>query len=804
VPCQAAASIPSSLTMNWTTTLTTLLDKVRGGGLPHAETEFRAQLQAVGALEPALAASTDGELKRRGERLRAQAGGAGHRDQLVVPAVALVREAAKRVLGQRMHDTQVLAAIALSMDRVVQLATGEGKTLAGVAPAWLSSLEGRGVHVLTFNDYLAARDAEWMGPVHAFLGAGVGSVAQEDGRERRRRAWACDITYATAKQAGFDYLRDQRVLDAGDRVHRPLHHAIVDEADSLMVDEARVPLVLAGGATAHPVDPIRMATLVRGLSADVDYAVDENGRNVALTPEGAERAERELSLARLYDGENRDIHAALNVALHAQALLQRDVDYVVRDGIIEVVDEFTGRVVADRRWPDGLHPALEAKEALEVRPEGEVLAAIPLQQFLPLYSRLSGMTATAVPASEEFSVFYGLRTSVVSAHRPCVRRDEDDLVFTDLVSKRRAVIEDVRGRHELGRPVLVGTASIAESESLAAELEVSGIPCRVLNAKNDEAEARIIAEAGRKGAVTISTNMAGRGTDIRLGGSSETECDEVVALGGLHVIGTNKHESRRIDEQLRGRAGRQGDPGSSRFYVSLEDDLVQRYGIAELIEELLIDQGPGQVTSTLVAQEIARAQRIVEGQNFDIRRTLWRYTGMLEQQRSRMGGRREAVLLGEQTAGEVFERLCPRHRAGLLEVVGLEKLALVERRVVLLELDRAWRRHLERIDDIREGIHLHQLTGQDSWGGLFAMRKTPFGVFHESAIAAFSETWQDVERSMVATYESLEPVDGELDLSRPDLKGPESTWTYVVNDTPFESAVIRMARGYQRRRRGPA
>ncbi len=770
------------------------LDHLRGGTVDYANRELRSTLERVNVLEPAMERSSDRDLRRRGEELRRQAGSGVSLDSILAEGIALVREAGRRAVGLRLHDVQVLAAVALHRGKIAELATGEGKTLAAVAPAWLGSLTGLGVHLLTFNDYLARRDAAWMGPIYEFLGATVDRIQEGMTDERRRRAYACDVTYATAKQVGFDYLRDQLALEKGVRVHRPFHHAILDEADSLLIDEARVPLVLAGGGAPLLVDPRRLVSVVRSLERDRDYEMDDYARNVFLTERGARRAERELGISNLYDASRRELQTALNLALHAGFLLRRDVDYIVRDGLIEVVDEFTGRVVPDRRWPDGLHPALEAKEGLRVRPEGVVLASIPLQHLFRLYPRLSGMTATAVPAAEELRAFYGLDVAVIPPHRPCIRRDEPDVVFTDRASKHEAIVREVARMRAAGRPVLVGTASIAESERLAAELDAAGIPGHVLNAKNDEEEARIIAEAGRKGAVTISTNMAGRGTDIRLGGSSGKERDEVAASGGLHVIGTNKHESRRIDDQLLGRAGRQGDPGSSCFFVSLEDDLVERYGIAEAISPLLEGRATGRVEVPGVVAEVERAQRIVEGQNFEIRQTLWKYSAMVEEQRRILATLRERAFT-DPAALELFARRCPERHGLILDRFGVEMAASVERRVLLVEIDRAWSGHLARLADVRENIHIHSLANLDWFGGIWGMRKTPLDVFHEMAIQAFDETCSRLEEQAVATFESLEITGEGVDMERDDLKGPQSTWTYLVSDTPFESTIIRIYRG---------
>jgi preprotein translocase subunit SecA len=762
--------------------ITRFLDRLRGSTVEHSLRHLRSRIRAIDAQAQDLEREGDRELRARGDALRDRVLSGATVDGVAAEGIALVREVGRRVLGLRLYESQVMAAIGLHDGKVVELATGEGKTLAAVAPAWLSSLNGRGVHLLTFNDYLARRDAAWMGPIYEFLGTRVGCVQEASSREERRNAYACDVTYGTAKQAGFDYLRDGMAFEVGDRVHRPFHHAIVDEADSLMIDEARVPLVLAGGAAPPIVDPRRVVAFARGLERGRDYEIDENARNVSLTDDGITRAERELGIANLLDATQRSLHTAVNLALHAEVLLHRDVDYIVRDGRIEVVDEFTGRVVADRRWPDGLHPALEAKEGLAIGPEGAILASIPLQHFFQLYPRLSGMTATAVSAAEELHAIYGVEVLVIPPHKPCNRRDEPDAAFPDRAAKHRAIVGAVAETHRSGRPVLVGTATVEESETLLSLLQGAGISSRVLNAKNDEEEARIIGEAGRQGAVTISTNMAGRGTDIRLGGSSEERRGHVVALGGLFVVGANRHESSRIDNQLRGRAGRQGDPGGSRFFVSLEDDLIRRYGLEDSMGE------------------IDHAQRVVEGQNADIRRTLWTYTSLVEQQRRILAELREAVLSGG-AGSELLERCSPARHAELVRMLGSEATAQLERRVVLVELDRAWSAHLARLADARENIHMHYFAGLDWFGGIWGLRKTPVDVFHEMAVEAFDETRAQLEIAAAATYDALPVDEGGVQLEREELRGPASTWTYIVNDTPFEGTIIRLDRLFARKPR---
>ena len=534
----------------------------------------------------------------------------------------------------RPFDVQVLAGVAMHQGKLAQMNTGEGKTLAAVFPAYLNALTGKGVHIHTFNDYLARRDASWMGPIYNYLGLQASCIQEGMSPEERKKAYAADVTYTTAKEAGFDTLRDQLCYTVEGLVHRDFNFAVVDEADSILIDEARVPLVIAGSTTRPKADLEQLTQMVKSFKEGIDYETDEGKRNIFLTDGGHQRIERILGCGSLHAPENLDLLTRVNQALHAEFLIHRDVDYIVREGKVKIVDEFTGRVVKDRHWPDGLQAAVEAKEKIQQGAGGSILGSITLQHFLALYPKICGMTATAQPAAGEFFRFYGLKVVVIPPHRDCIRIDHPDLIFTHKASKHRALVAEIESNYNQQRPVLVGTASVEESEELVLELKKAGISFQVLNAKNDELEAEIISNAGSPGAVTISTNMAGRGTDIKLGGDREQERDKVVALGGLYVIGTNRHESLRIDNQLRGRAGRQGDPGSSRFFISLEDNLIERYGIKHLFpKKYRTLQQNAPIESPVVSREIVRGQRIIEGQNFDIRKTLWNYSILIEKHR---------------------------------------------------------------------------------------------------------------------------------------------------------------------------
>ena len=724
---------------------------------------------------------SDADLAARFERARRLASEDPQLDALLPEVFAVVSDVCGRVLAMRPFDVQVMAAMALHEGKLAQLATGEGKTLVAVLAVALNAIAGRGVHVFTANDYLARRDAEWMGPVYRFLGLRAGFVTQGMTAGERRRAYAADVTYVTAKEAGFDYLRDHTALSPDQVVQRPYHCVIVDEADFILVDEARVPLVIAAAAAMPDVDHRAIAALVRRLVPDADYRTDDYARTVTLTEQGYRHAEQLLDGVALHEPENNLLLSAVHVALHAEVLLQRDRDYIVRAGRVELVDEFTGRVADNRRWPHGIQAAVEAKEEVEIRAEGRVLGSIPIQHFVRLYPKISGMTATAVPSAEEFATFYGLQTVVFPTNTPCRRVDEPDVVFTHRAAKVAAVAGEIARVHATGRPILVGTASIRESEDLAAVLRWRSIKCRVLNARHDAREARIIARAGTLGAVTISTNMAGRGTDIVLGGGEPGARESVAALGGLYVIGTNRHESRRIDDQLRGRAGRQGDPGSSRFFISLEDDLICRYGVMALIPKRH-RPGPqeGPIADPVVRREIARAQRIIEGQNFEIRQTLWRYSALLDEQRRAVSFWRQSLLDGEAELSLCRARV-PGPFHALESAVGAEVLRRAENRLVMHVLDRRWSEHLALVEDIREGIHLQRYAGRE-----------PLAEFHRQIVDAHREMTAAVEDEVVRVFPTLTAAGGTIDLEQAGIAAPASTWTYLVNDNPFSTIGVSL------------
>jgi preprotein translocase subunit SecA len=721
---------------------------------------------------------SEGDLRRRTADLRRRALTGESLDDLEVETFALVRAATRHALGYEAHDCQLVAGLAMAHGRVAELPTGEGKTLAAVFPATLAALSGRGVHVLTFNDYLARRDAAWMGPIYRLLGLSVGSVQEGQSPAAKRAAYALDVTYATAKEAGFDFLRDGIADHPEDCVHRPFAAAIVDEADSILIDEARVPLVIAGLAENRSVESGGLGPLVRAMVPGLDFETDAEHRNVFLTERGARRLEREIGRGGLYDAGNESILEAVHCALHAWVLLRRDVDYIVREGKIEIVDEFTGRVMDKRHWPDGIQSAVEAKEGLALRSEGRILGSITLQHFLGLYPRLAGMTATALSSADELREFYKLGVTVVPPHRPNIRRDLPDAVFSHPEAKRRALVREIAEVQATGRPILVGTLSVRESEELAADLHTAGVPLRILNAKNDEAEAGIIAEAGAPGAVTISTNMAGRGIDIKLGGSDERERAAVAARGGLYVLGTNRHESLRIDRQLRGRSGRQGDPGSTRFFISLEDELFERSGLTPVFyRRHRIVRGGEEIGTEPLRREIAHVQRIIEGQNFEIRRTLFKFSSLVETQRRIVRERRDEALLGSKPVG-FWEERNPEAFARASDRFGPARVESLERQTVRHLLDKAWADHLAWIADTRESIHLVSLGG-----------KTPIQEFMKSATETFLTMMRTTEEDLLGELDRLlesgEAGAAELE----SRKGPSSTWTYLINEDQFGANV---------------
>jgi len=610
-----------------------------------------------------------------------------------------------------------------------------------------------------------------MGPVYARLGLRAAWIQEGSTPAERRDAYAADVTYLTAKEAGFDLLRDSLAMEEGDRVHRPFHFALVDEADSLLIDEARIPLVMAGEEAPGTHDARFWDGVAAALAPGEDFDTDEYRRNVFLTEAGVSKAEALSGTNHLYETRSLPSLVALQNALHARTLLARDVDYIVRGGRIELIDAQTGRVAERRRWPYGLQEAIEAKEDVAPSRRGRILAQTTLQGFFVRYPRLAGMTGTAVPSSEELFEFYGRDVAVVPTEKPCIREDLPDLLFTHREAKETLVLRAISDAHAAGRPVLVGTASVEASEALAARLLERGVACRTLNARNDAEEARIVAEAGAPGAVTVSTNMAGRGTDIRLGGSDEARRDDVVRVGGLLVLGMQRHDSRRIDDQLRGRAGRQGDPGATRFYLGLDDDLFVRFRLSGLLPQGVdLHRRDGPVEDPVVLREAARVQRIVEGQDFDARRMLSRYTTVVERQWLHLSEYRERVLRREEPP-RLFREALPERHAATVAQWGARAVDEAERRALLRCLDRGWSDFLESVAYLRDSIHLMDLVGKD-----------PLLEFNRTAAEGFSELQRDIRAAVVEVLATARIGPDGIDLGSAGLAAPASTWTYLVRD----------------------
>jgi len=786
--------------------LNKLLTGIFGSRNERLIAQLRKRVHQINALEAQYQALDDSALRGKTAEFRGRLEKGETLDALLPEAFATMREAARRVLGMRHYDVQLIGGMVLHMGKIAEMRTGEGKTLVATLAVYLNALPGKGVHVVTVNDYLARRDAAWMGRVYSWLGLTVGVVYPGMPHGDKKAAYDADITYGTNNEFGFDYLRDNMALATEDRFQRGQNYAIVDEVDSILIDEARTPLIISGPSDDSPDLYLKMDRLVPKLhrqadeNAEGDYWADEKGKQVYLSEAGMEHAERLLREAgiigeedSLYAAQNLAVVHHLNAALRAHALYHRDVEYLVRDGEVLIVDEFTGRTLPGRRWSDGLHQAVEAKEGVKVQRENQTLASITFQNYFRMYAKLSGMTGTADTEAYEFQQIYGLEVVVIPTHRPMVRKDEPDLVFMKRSAKFKAIVEDITERHAAGQPVLVGTTSIETSELLSNELTRARIPHEVLNAKQHEREAQIVAQAGRSGAVTIATNMAGRGTDIVLGGSLEADLealgpepseaqvaeakaawqvrhDAVLEAGGLHIVGTERHESRRIDNQLRGRSGRQGDPGSSRFYLSLEDTLMRIFA-SDWVQRAMKFLGmkeDDRIEDKMVSRQIEKAQRKVEAHNFDIRKQLLEYDDVANDQRKVIYSQRDELLASDSVqevvteirrdvvAGLVTRFVPPDSIDEMWNLPGLEKEALaefgvgmdlaklvseredidssgiaehvqeafdrlfrekeaqigsemmrtLERHVMLTVLDQTWKEHLARMDFLRQGIHL--------------------------------------------------------------------------------------------------
>ncbi len=605
--------------------------------------------QQINPLEDGLKKLSDSSLANKTNEFKARLAKGETLDDILPEAFAVIREASRRVLGMRHFDTQLIGGIILHRGNIAEMCTGEGKTLVATAPVYLNALEGKGVHVITVNDYLAKRDSEWMGQVYKFLGLSVGLIIHDLDFNQRKIAYNSDITYGTNNEFGFDYLRDNMVTSLDQMVQRPLHYCLIDEVDSILIDEARTPLIISGPGQKSTDAYYTVAKLVPQLKKEEDYTIDEKQKTVAPTEAGVAKMEKLLHVENLYDAENLELNHLFVQALRAQTMMTRDKDYVVKDGEVVIVDEFTGRLMYGRRYSDGLHQAIEAKEGLEVQRESQTLATITFQNYFRMYDKLAGMTGTAKTEEQEFIKIYGLPVLQVPTNKPIQRKDLPDVIFKNKRGKYKAVVREVQRRHATGQPMLIGTTSIEQSEELSHMLDQANIPHSVLNAKYHEREAAIVALAGQKGAVTIATNMAGRGTDISLG-------EGVAELGGLAIIGTERHESRRIDNQLRGRAGRQGDPGSSQFFLSLEDDLLRIFGgdnIKSFMEKMGLEEDEP-INSRMVSNAIQKAQKRVEARNFDIRKYVLEYDDVMNQQRKVVYDQRRKILEGEDMKDQIL------------------------------------------------------------------------------------------------------------------------------------------------------
>lgn len=690
--------------------------------------------------------------------------------------LAIVREAADRSISLRPFDVQLLGALRMLAGDVVEMATGEGKTLAGAIAAAGYAIGGRSVHVISVNDYLARRDAEWMAPLLEALGLTVGWITADATPAQRRAAYACNVTYGSVNEIGFDVLRDQLVISVDDLVSPRPDVALIDEADSVLVDEALVPLVLAG--TSHRETPrLEVIRLVGELRENTEYETDADRRNVQLTDAGARRLEAALGGIDLYSEEHVGTTLTeINVALHAHVLLERDVHYIVRDDAVHLINASRGRIASLQRWPDGLQAAVEAKEGIDITETGEVLDTITVQALINRYPRVCGMTGTALAAGEQLRQFYKLGVSPIPPNKPNVREDESDRVYITVAAKNDAIVEHIAEVHESSQPILVGTRDVAESEDLHERLVKAGIPAVVLNAKNDAEEAAVIAEAGAQGRVTVSTQMAGRGTDIRLGGSDEAGHDQVAELGGLHVIGTGRHYTERLDNQLRGRAGRQGDPGSSVFFSSWEDDVVVSF--LEPNKLPLQTDEDGKVTSNKAATLLDHAQRVAEGKTLDLHANTWRYNQLTAQQRAILVDRRD-TLLRTSTAREELQERSPKRYEQIAESVSEERLDEICRLIMLYHLDRGWADHLAYLADIRESISLRALGNQ-----------SPLDEFHRMAVDAFASLAADAIEAAQQTFDTANIVGGETGLDLTRLARPTSTWTYMIHDDPLADNVM--------------
>ncbi len=751
-------------------------------GLPGA-VSFRRYLPIVrdaNALEDRMRALDDDGLRSEAAALYLRTGEKRLHREATARYLAVAREAADRTVGLRAFDEQLLGCCALLSGHAVEMDTGEGKTLVGALAAAGFAVAGRRVHVISVNDYLAERDAAWMAPFFDLLDVSVGWIGQHTSHEDRRTAYECDVVYAPVSEIGFDVLRDRFTVTEQERVAPAFDVAVVDEVDAVMIDEAMVPLVLAGSSD-HEADEFDQATaLVEALIPNEDFTVDGDLATASLTDDGLDRLEAKLGRINLYDTEHLAMFTRINLALHARTLVQRDVDYLVTDGKITLINTTRGRVAHLQRWPDGLHAALEAKEHLPVSAPGVILDQITVQDLLLQYETRAGMSGTVTAVAEELIEFYKLPAGRVERHEPNERVDVADSIVLTEEAKLTAIITEVATRHRAGQPVLVGTQSVAESEALAARLDAAGVPVRVLNAKNDAQEAEIVARAGEYGAVTISTQMSGRGTDIRLGGVSELDHDRVLAAGGLAVIATSRYLSRRLDAQLRGRAGRQGDPGISRTFLSFEDDVIQLHATDRMLTRIDREQDalPGVTRQTIADQ----CQAIAESLRTDRHRATWVYNRAIAAQRASVLAHRGEIIHGS-ASDERVKDLIPKHWRRLVDARDLARVSETTRAVALFFLDEQWVSHLTVLQEIRDGIHLRALGGEK-----------PADEFHRLALREFHGFFDRTYQAAADFIAGLSADDIGRDLTELGLRRPSATWTYMVTDDPYGNPGDRFIR----------
>jgi preprotein translocase subunit SecA len=788
-----------------------VLTKVFGSKNEREIKKLQPMVDRINALEPGMQALRDEEFPALTGKFRQRLENGEALDELLPEAFAAAREAARRTLSMRHFDVQLIGGMVLHQGKIAEMKTGEGKTLAATLPAYLNALTGRGVHIVTVNDYLARRDTEWMGHIYRFLGLKVGTILHGLTDRERQQAYGADITYGTNNEFGFDYLRDNMKFDRRALVQRDLNYAIVDEVDSILIDEARTPLIISGPAEKSTDLYYQVNAVIPRLVKERDYSIDEKARTVVLTEEGVARCEKLLNVENLYDPQAIEILHHINQALKAHTLFKLDVDYIVKDGEVIIVDEFTGRLMPGRRYSEGLHQALEAKEGVKIENENQTLATITFQNYFRMYDKLAGMTGTADTEAPEFKKIYNLDVAVIPTNKPMIRIDHPDVIYKTKREKYEAVLDEIEELHAKGQPVLVGTISIDVSEQLSKKLKARGIPHEVLNAKHHEKEAEIVARAGQRGAVTISTNMAGRGTDIVLG-------EGVVDLGGLHILGTERHEARRIDNQLRGRSGRQGDPGSSRFYMALEDDLLRIFGgerITGIMERLGMGEGEP-IEHGLISRAIENAQSKVEAHNFEIRKHLLEYDDVMNQQREVIYGQRREILMGKDLKSSILEMirsaaegiadsfadekthpeywdlkaisdavfkqfnfrprgLTPEAREGLDHdglvgmlveeatavyegreaLVGSDIFRQLERMVMLQTIDSFWKDHLLSMDHLKEGIGLRGYAQQNP---LLVYKKEGFELFQNLMARIEEETLAILFRVQIGQPEKVEPL----------------------------------------------